>query len=421
MKGEVVMNSSIRGLLLIFIVSISLPAYAENDAEQKPLFPVQLDHEFPNAEETFDEVKKLILENYYSDDISEEALYWAAIKGMLRHISPPENRELATIWTPEEYDKILNSLKGRQVALGFKSSFNANDGSLTVTEVLPGSPSENVLKEHDRILKVNSNILKGLSLKELNSLLDGDEGEEVLLTVNRGLEIFDLNIKRKKFENENIIVTRLPYSIAIVELRKFTTDAPQRLKDELLKLQKDNFRGLVLDLRNNQGGVFMEALKIVEFFLPEKHILLRTFDREKKMQNYVSTNPDPLQFETVVLVNEKSASSAEILATSLQDHKRAIIVGTTTYGKGVFEKTYTTENDHRVKFITGMMYSPRGKPWQGKGIIPDFLVKQDQKTLDNLVKMEMKDRLQRDTGLITAVKLLKLEASEKQIENTRAE
>lgn len=405
------MNCLIRGLLLIFILSMSLPAYAENDTGQKPLFPVQLDHEFPEAEKTFEDVKELILENYYSDEITEEALYWAAIKGMLRHISPPENKELATIWTPEAYKKIFDSLKGRQVALGFKSSFNANDGGLTVTGVLPGSPSENVLKEHDRILKVNSTILKGLSLKELNALLDGDEGEEVTMTVNRGLDIFDLTIKRKKFETENIIVTRLVDSIAVVEIKKFTADIPQKLKDELIKLQKENFRGLILDLRNNQGGLFMEALKIVEIFLPEKHILLRTFKRETKLQNYVSTNPEPLEFETVILVNEKTASSAEILATSLQDHKKALIIGTGTYGKGVFETTYTMENDFRVKFITGVMYSPKGKSWQGKGLVPDFLVKQDNKTLDNLMKMEMKDRLQKDTVLITAVKLLKLEGN----------
>ncbi|GBE40672.1 putative CtpA-like serine protease [bacterium BMS3Bbin09] len=327
---------------------------------------------------------------------------------MLRHISPPKQKDLATIWTSSEYQKILDGLKGKQVSLGFKSSFNANDGSLTVTEVLPDSPAESVLELHDRILKINSNELKGMSLHELNALLEGDEGSKVTLTVNRGLDILDLTIKLEKFETENIVVTKLADSIAVVQIKRFTTDIPQNLKDALIKLKKENFGRLILDLRNNQGGLFMEALKTAELFLPENHVLLRTYDRKKELQNYVSANQEPLEFETVILVNEMTASSAEILATSLQDHNKALIVGTSTFGKGVFETTYTTENGFRVKFITGTMYSPKGRSWQNKGILPDFFVKQDNKILSKLMKMDMKDRLPMDTALLTAIKLLKL-------------
>ena len=107
------LNCLIKGLILIIAISISSYAYAD-DFVPKPIFPVQLEHEFPEAKETFEEIKKLILENYYTGDINEDALYWAAIKGMLRHISPPEKKDLATIWTASEYQKILDGLKGKQ-------------------------------------------------------------------------------------------------------------------------------------------------------------------------------------------------------------------------------------------------------------------------------------------------------------------
>lgn len=409
-KGRnLIMKKIINTLLTFILIFAASSAYAEDNTKLEPLFPVALEHKFPDSKDTFEEVKKLILENYYSDEISEDALYWAAIEGMLRRISPPENKELAKIWTPEEYAKILDGLKGEQVSIGIKTSFNAGDGSLTVNEILPGSPAENILMQYDRILKVGSELIKGKPVSEISKLLDGDEGTEVTLKVNRGTEIFDVTIKRRKFETENLIVTKLSDGIALIEIKRFTEGMYEKLKDELVRLDNEKFKRLVIDLRNDPGGVFMEPLKIVEIFLPEKGILLRTFTRDKKNQNYVSTNKEPLNFDMAVLVNGNTASSSEILAGSLRDHQKAMIIGTKTYGKGVFEKTFTIKNDYRVKFITGVMYTPKGQPWQGKGLLPDFVVDQDDKTVEALLKLDVNERLKKDIGLITAVKLLKLQ------------
>lgn len=406
------MRYLINAFLLFIVICTASWAYAKDDTKLEPLFPVGIKHEFPQARETFEDIKKLILENYYSEEINEEALYWAAIQGMLRHISPPENRELSKIWPPEEYGKFLDDIKGEQVSIGIKSSFNSNDGSLTISEVMPGSPAENLLMKHDRILKIDSETLKGKTIKKLNALLDGDEGTEVILTVNREVDIFDVTIKRRRFDTENLIVNRISDSIALVEIKRFTSNISQKLQDELIELKNDNIQKLVIDLRNNPGGVFIEPLKIIEFFLPEKRIMLRTFRREKKNQNYVSVNKEPYPFEMAILVNGKTASSAEILAGSLRDHHKAFIIGTKTYGKGVFEKTYTVKNDFRVKFITGVMYTPKGKSWQGKGLLPDFVVDLDDKKLEALLKMDVNDRLKKDVALITAMKLLRLKGEE---------
>jgi len=403
-KGQSKPAIFVTAFLLLICLAQDCPAQEETDF--KPLFPVGLDHEFPKPLETIEEIKKMILNNYYSEEITEEALYWSAIQGMLRHISPPENPELAKIWTPEQYEKVLHSLQGVHVSIGIKSSLNQQDGSLTVTEVVPDSQAVPLLKPHDRILRIDSQPLKGLSLEEVNRLLQGEEGKEVTFTVNRDIEVFDVTITRRKFDTQPLIVAKLTESIALVEIKKFTVDLSKRLSAELDTLNQAGVRGLIIDLRNNTGGVFAESLRITELFLADKRILLRTLTREARLQNYISANKGPFKFDIAILVNSKTASSAEILVSALQDHQTAVIIGTRTYGKGVFEKTFTTGNDFRVKFITGVMYSPKGQTWQGKGIKPDFLVNQDDKTLTSLLKMEPEQRLHNDVAMITAFKLL---------------
>ncbi len=389
-------------------ICLSIPpsfSFAQ-EGEVNPLFDVGLGHEFPQAAETFEEIKTLILENYYSSEISEEALYWAAIKGMLRHISPPDNPELAAIWTAEDYEKIFNSLSGVQVSLGVKSNFNAGEGSLTVTEILPGSPAEGILMPYDRILRIDEESLKGRSIGEINDLMNGEEGDPVLLTVNRDIKVFEISLVRKKFANKNLIITPLTDNLVLIEMKTFSTDISNRLKERLKELSEQGYTEIILDLRNNSGGVFLESVRTAEHFLPEKSILLRTYTRDKKLQNYISSNKEPFDYKIAVLVNEATASAAEILSSALRDHAIALIIGVKTFGKGVFEKTYTLKNDFRAKFITGAMYTPKGLAWQSKGLKPDFLIEQSPEFLKALLKLNPKERLKKDAAMITAVKLL---------------
>ncbi len=212
-------------LLALFLTVLIKPwSMAREQSPFKPLFSVQLDHRFPEPAKTFDEIRKLILENYYSPDITENVLYWAAIRGMLRHISPPENPELSRIWTAEQYSKYLDSLKAVQVSLGIKSSLNPQEGSLTVTDVLPDSPAEPFLKPLDRILRINSQALKGKSILEVNALLNGEEGEEITLKVNRDIHIFDVTIVCRKFGTKSLEVNRLTDKIALVRIKRFTAN-----------------------------------------------------------------------------------------------------------------------------------------------------------------------------------------------------
>lgn len=159
-KTQMIKINPLLLILLILLILFPPSALTKEGPDQKPLFPITLDHDFPEPEKCFQEVKKLIMKNHYTSRVSEADLYWAAIKGMLRHVSPPETPALATIWTPEEYEKIENLLKGVNVSIGIKSSFNINDGSLTITRVLEGSPAESILQPYDHILRINGDHCK---------------------------------------------------------------------------------------------------------------------------------------------------------------------------------------------------------------------------------------------------------------------
>ncbi len=395
-------------LVCMMIISQASWCLAVDPSKFKSLFPVRLEHEFLQSKETFEEVKQLILDQYYSEDITEDALYWGAIKGMMRYISPPEIPGLSKIWTAEAYETILNSIKGEQISIGIKSTFNPKEGSLTVTEVLPDSPAESILKPYDRILRIDSKPLKGKSLAEVNEMLNGEAETPVKLTVNRDIKVFEVTLRYQKFTTQNLIVTRLNDAVALVEIKQFAADMAKELKAEIESLKNDGFSELIIDLRNNPGGLLMEALRMAELFVPVKGVMLRTLTRETNLQNYVSVNKAPYEFKIAVLVNHKTASSAEVLASSLQDHQKAFIIGTKTFGKGVFENTFTLSNHFRVKFITGAMYSPKGRTWQGKGITPDFLIEQNEKTLAVLMRMDPVKRFSKDVAMITAYKLLEM-------------
>ncbi|MDP6116637.1 MAG: S41 family peptidase [Planctomycetota bacterium] len=382
------------------------PKKERKKSQYKPLFKIDIDHAFKNPKEAFEETRQLIIDNYYSNHITEKALYWAAIQGMLRHVSPPEHPELGAIWTPPQYGKVSNALKGEQVSLGIKSSFNGNDGSLTVSTILPGSPAEGIVQPFDRILRIDGKALKGLAVRKIDGLMNGEVGSSVDLTIVRDIKSFTVNLTREKFKVVNLETEILSDNIGYARIKSFAAGISNDLGKKVGEMQKKGVTKLILDLRNNGGGVFVESMRVAEIFLPKSKILLRTLTQSEGLRNYASASLENKPLSIAVLVNKKTASSCEILAAALRDHGIGMIVGTKTYGKGVYEKTFTLKNDYRVKFIVGAMYSPRGQSWQTKGLTPDFSAQVDDNTLKALMRVNPKSRLKRDIPMITAYKLL---------------
>jgi len=374
--------------------------------EVKPLFNVTIGHEFPEAKATVEEIIGLVLKEYYNSQVNEESLWWGAAEGILRRLSPEENKGLAAIWQPEDYKAVDQALRGVKESIGIKSSFNTGDGTLTVTEVTAGGPSESLLFPYDRIVRIDGTPLKGLGVKEIDGLLKGDAGTRVSLKIVRDIMVFDLVVTRAAVKVENVQSQMLPDSVGYLSVLRFSTGVTDRLKAELASFRDEGVASVILDVRGNSGGVFAEALKSAELFIPKGKSLMRMVSHGSKVNNYVSANEEIFVFPLAVLLNETSASASEIVAAALRDEAGAVLVGAKTYGKATMEKAYTLSNKFHVRFTNAALYSPKGKSWQKTGLLPDYPIAQSADVLTQTRKLAPQSRLARDQQLRVAHKLL---------------
>lgn len=399
---------SLRSLAALLLApAFALPALADAPP-RPPLWPVALETPFPDAAASFEQVRKLILEKYYSSAITEEALWHAAILGMLRHVSPPNDRELARLWRPAEYEQVSEALKGRRLHAGVISTIDRADDSLTVTRVLPGSAADGLVRVQDRILRINGERLGGKSATQIDALLQGESGERLCLTVVRDIEVLELALDIRPFTVANLRWEALPGGVGYVDIDTVTQGVAKELETAMAAMGARGITRAVLDLRGNRGGVFLDGMKLAEVFLPAKAILVRTLQHDGKVENFISSNAAPVQMDLVVLVDRETGSSAEIFAAALRAHGKARIVGTQTYGKATLEETFRLKNDWRVKFIVRAMFDPEGKSWHAGGLQPDFTVTMDKALRREAEKLPLDARLQKDLQLNAAWKLLRV-------------
>ncbi|MBN2451116.1 MAG: PDZ domain-containing protein [Lentisphaeria bacterium] len=367
-----------------------------------PLFPVRIEHDFGDPEKTFREVMDLVKAQYYTDDVDDRTLWWAALKGILYHLSPEENRALATIWLPDQFEAVNDSLHGLRESIGVKCSFHPADGALTVTDVIPGGPSESLLAPLDRIVRIDGKALKGMPVAEVSALLQGEPGTAVTLKVVRDVAVFDIDIPREKFHLQTVEGEMFPRDIAYLSVHSFAAGVTEAAREKLSDFRRDGAGRLILDLRGNGGGVLQEGLRFTELFVAKGRPLMRVVTHGEKVSCYVSANEAPLRFDLAVLVDARTASAGEIVAAALRDEMAATLVGTPTYGKATMERIFTLDSQCRVKFTTGAIYSPAGRSWQKKGLTPHIQVDMDPQKLDRVRDLAFDIRLLNDPQLRAA-------------------
>lgn len=319
----------------------------------------------------------------YVEDIGDDALLENAIRGMLSGLDPH-----SAYLDPEEYKEVTVSTSGKFGGLGIEVQMQ--DGAVLVVAPIDDTPAKRAgIQPGDLIVKIDDTPVKGMSLTEAVRQMRGEPGTDIELTVIREGETQPLlvDITRDIIRVRSVRSRILELEYGYLRISTFTGNTGKLLNEEINKLLKENkgdLRGVVLDLRTNPGGVLNAAVDVSDAFL-EKGTIVSIKGRNGDNSRSFNARPgDRLNgAPLVVLVNEASASASEIVAGALQDHKRALLVGAKTFGKGSVQTIMPLPNQAAIKLTTARYYTPDGRSIQAKGIEPDV-------TIDR-VKVEKRD------------------------------
>jgi carboxyl-terminal processing protease len=357
---------------IFFILFFFCCASSYGDETLDPLYSVKAPESFSKGKTAFANVVKLVQQKYYdSKGLTEDDLFYAAIKGILRKISPPKSPSQGKIWSASAKKKALGSLKTKQVSAGIKYEFDTSDGSVKILSVEENSAAWEKLLTHDRIMRINGKPLVDKSKKEVSALLSAKSGEVLKLKVVRDIEILDVSIEMKPFKRKYSSASEIK-GCGYVRLSSFSDKISNELKDHLDTFVKSKCKNLILDLRHNTGGYFTEGVNTAKLFLKKGTPILSVVRSGSNRTNYVSDNENPYNFKIAVLVDRYSASSSEIVASALKHNNAAVLVGDRTYGKAITEKTFDIKNGYYIKFTVGAMYDIHGGNWHENGLQPDL-------------------------------------------------
>jgi len=322
---------------------------------------------------TFAEVLERI-KTAYVEPIDDKTLFENAIKGMLSNLDPH-----SSYLEPDAFRDLQESTSGEFGGLGIEVGLE--DGILQVIAPIDDSPASAAgLEAQDLIIKIDDQPTKGLSLMESVEKMRGKPGTSIRLTIVReGRKPFDVTLKRAVIKNRSVKSQLLENDYGFLRISQFQVNTGDEVEKALARLKKENkgqpLKGLILDLRNNPGGVLQAAVEVTDHFL-SSGLIVYTKGRLANAELRFSANAKNASegVPLVVLINGGSASASEIVAGALQDHKRGIVMGTDSFGKGSVQTVLPLNNDRALKLTTALYYTPKGRSIQAQGIVPDILV-----------------------------------------------
>ena len=328
-----------------------------------------------NQLQAFSEVYLKIKQNYVQD-ITDKELFDNAIKGMLEGLDPH-----STFLNEKDFKDLQIGTKGEFGGLGIEVTME--DGFVKVITPIDDTPAYKAgVKSGDLIIEIDAKPVKGLSLNQAVDLMRGKVGSPILLTIARTGENGPIEIKivRAKIKVKSVKYEIIDDNYGYIRISSFQNKTGNNLYDAISNLKKDakgNIKGFVIDMRNNPGGVLGAAVDVSDAFIKGKKKLVFTKGKtENAVYEFTSNNTDLAEGKPiVVLINGGSASASEIVAGALQDHKRAIIMGTQSFGKGSVQSILPITSKTAVKITTARYYTPNGRSIQAKGITPDIIVK----------------------------------------------
>lgn len=324
----------------------------------------------------FTEVLSMVKKNYV-EDIKTKDLIYGAIKGMLNSLDPH-----SSFMTPEGYKEMQVDTKGEFGGIGIQ--IGIKDGILTVIAPIEDTPAYNAgIKAGDRIIKIDELSTKDMGLLDAVNKMRGRKGTPVKITIMREewKEPKDFSIERDIIKVKSVKSKMLEEGIGYVKITQFQEQTANDLSQALAKLSDDKANSLILDLRNNPGGLLNSAVDVAGQFLPSGKLVVYTKDRAGEKVEYKTGGQHPYydRQTMIVLVNQGSASASEIVAGAMKDWHRAVVLGIQTFGKGSVQSVIPLSDGSGLRLTTARYYTPSGTSIQSTGIIPDIVVKLESK------------------------------------------
>ena len=375
------MKKKFLSIFIYFILSIEVSHSSENDIYKKI--------------DLFGEVLEKINEEYV-DEVNPSKSMDSAIDGLLQSLDP-----YSAYMSPETFDEMQTETSGKFGGLGIEVSMES--GVVKVISPIDDTPASRAgIKAGDYIIKIDETQVQGKSLSEAVDLMRGEVGSPIEITIRRrGVKkALTFNIVREIIQIRSVKAELLEKNIGYIRLTSFNENSSKQIEKEIKKLEKNkNVKSYILDLRNNPGGLLSQAIKISDFFLNNGEIVSTKSRKASENRKWFATKGDLTNGKTlIVLINYGSASASEIVAGALKDHKRAIILGENSFGKGSVQSIIPLKNKGAIRLTVAKYYLPSGKSISEVGVLPDIEIDEDSD--------EFKIKTETDNQLNYAIKLL---------------
>lgn len=333
---------------------------------------------FEQGDKALQAVRQELMEHYFTE-LSDEQVSLAAVRGLLASVDPAR-REANKLMTPTEYAELTVELKGELIGIGVKFKFEGSTGRADVLGVVKGSPAEKAgLRTGDVILAVDGASFKGKEIRDLVNAIRGHAGTQVKLTYLRDAGILTTTIERQKFAFDLVSSELLDGNIGLLSIRSFNETTPQSVRQALGTLK--GAKGLVIDLRDNEGGMLERTFDTLKLLLPKGKTMATLHYRKGKDDVRVNTDAPLISgIPVVVLINGQTRSSAELAAAALREGLKAPLLGNKSFGKWSVQMLKELPNHFVMRYTVAIFSGPDGKSHEGEGLAPDIEVTNDEGT-----------------------------------------
>ena len=393
---KVIMLIVLVSFITFLITSIGMYQYFTNNS-----FGKQLVVSSENNGEITSELSKYraLIDKYFLGEVDEEKLKEGAIKGYIEGLDDPYTEYISK----EDMEDYLTDATGNFVGIGIYMVQDTETNKIMVLAPIKGSPAEKAgILPGDLIVSVDGVTYTAEEMTVASSKIKGEVGTAVKIEVLRGNETLNFELTRENIKVNPVEGKKLENNIGYIEFSSFDDGTAEEFKTKFEELQEQGIKSLIIDLRNNGGGIVDEALKIADYILEKDDVILYEVDKNEKETVEKSKNDPIINMPIIILTNENTASSSEILAGALKDYGKAKIVGTKTYGKGVIQQLLTLPDGSGLKITSEEYLTPNKTKINEIGIEPNEEVKLPD-SVKNVLTVEEKD----DTQLQKAIEMIK--------------